>query len=66
MDRGEGALRCDLYMLLTKLRQHGGSIVAMTACSTSELAIARVEHRIYVDKDDFGYVYRPPQPKEGS
>ena len=58
MDRGEGALRSDFYALLMRLRQ-GGSIVSGAACSVSELAAARTEHRIYVDKDEFTYVYRP-------
>ncbi len=65
MDRGEGALRMDLYVLLSKLRR-GGSIVSSTSCTADEITIARVERRLYVDKDDFGYVYRPPPAKDGT
>ena len=59
MDRGEGPLRMDLYVLLTKLR-YGGRIVSSAACTAAELTIARAERCMYVDKDGFGYVYQPP------
>jgi hypothetical protein len=60
MDRGEGALRMDLYVLLMKLRA-GGSIVSSAACTASEILFARADHRMFVDKDGYGYVYRPSQ-----
>ncbi len=60
MDRGEGANRMDLYVLLMKLR-HGGSLVSASGCSAEEIAVAKCERRVYVDKDGEGYVYRPAQ-----
>ena len=63
MDRGEGAFRMDLYVLLAKLR-HGGCIVSSAACTRDEITIARAERRMYVDKDSFGYVYRPAPAKD--
>lgn len=52
----------DLYALLTMLRR-GGSIVSSHTCSPQEVAIARADGRLFVDKDEVGYVYRP-RPKE--
>lgn len=46
-----------LYLLLMRLR-HGGSLVPSSSCSALELALARAEGRLVVDKDGFGYVYR--------
>lgn len=47
-----------IYSLLMRLRR-GGSIVSSAACTPDEITIARAEGRLFVDKDEFGYVYRP-------
>ena len=47
-----------IYALLMKL-QHGGAIVSSAACSVDEIDLARAQGRMFVDKDGFGYVYRP-------
>jgi hypothetical protein len=39
--------------------RRGGSIVSSAACTPDEITIARAEGRLFVDKDEFGYVYRP-------
>lgn len=60
VDRGEGALRNDLYRLLMLLRG-GGSIVSSFDCKQDEITIATVERRVFWDKDGFGYVFRPKE-----
>lgn len=47
----------ELYDLLMRVRERG-YIVSSSRCSTEEIAIARAEGRLFVDRDGFGYVYR--------
>lgn len=47
-----------LYALLMRVRT-GGSLVSGMVLGSDELALAKREKRVYVDKDGFVYVYRP-------
>lgn len=48
-----------LYFLLMKLRG-GGQIVSGRDCTADEIERARLMGRLYVDRDGYAYVYRPP------
>lgn len=43
--------------LFRKLRNFGGKIVSSNDCSVSEIEQARVEHRMFVDENGFGYIW---------
>ena len=45
--------------LLQRLR-HGGRIVSTAELSPEEIATARAEGRMWVDEENFGYVWQPP------
>lgn len=51
-----------LYHLLMLLR-NGGRIVSASELTEDELRLARSYHRLFVDKDGFGYVYQPKENK---
>lgn len=43
---------------LEKLAQWGGAIVSSNECSEIELADARLTDRLFVDANEYGYVWR--------
>lgn len=50
-----------IYVLLMKLRDHGGCIVRADDCSGNETAEAIRDGRHTLDRDGFGYVWLPPK-----
>lgn len=45
--------------LLQKLKDDGGAIVTSNECTVFEIAGARADGRMFVDKDGIGFVLRP-------
>jgi hypothetical protein len=46
--------------ILRKLAESGGKVVSTASLSTSEIAEARAEGRMYVDEGHLGYVWISP------
>lgn len=46
--------------LLEMLIRQGGKIISSNDCNPLEILDAQADHRMWVDKDGFGFIYLPP------